>query len=69
MKNQIFNVPTMKSAHCQATVTKAIEAVEGAGIQHIGPGTVTVTLAADDLQATVFTAIEKAGYRVHLNEQ
>lgn len=64
MKPITIEIPDMQSTHCQARVSQAVSAVEGAEIQSVTPGKITVSTASDHIKTEIITAIEKAGYSV-----
>lgn len=64
MKNLTFNVPDMQSAHCQARVRVAINAIDDVTIQNLKAGSVAVSIEDESLENEILAAIEKAGYTV-----
>jgi copper chaperone CopZ len=59
-------IPTMKSPHCQMTVTNAVKATGGA-ILTIAPARVQINLENGATKDAVIKAIENAGYHVNIN--
>lgn len=63
MESIQLNIPNMKSAHCQLTVTGIVEAA-GAKVKQIGPAHAVIELSNGTGREAVIAAIEKGGYRV-----
>ena len=59
-----LTIPTMKSAHCQMTVTSAVNKL-GAEVKSISPTKVELELPEGLSQESVVVAIEQAGYKVN----
>ena len=57
-------IPDMQNDHCQKRVKNVIEAIEGAGVNSIQPGTVEIDIQVAAQQERIVTAIENAGYTV-----
>lgn len=66
MKNIQLTIPTMKSAHCQMTVTNAVKAI-GGNVTHIAPAKAEIELMNGLTKEVVVQTIEKAGYKVSDN--
>lgn len=58
-----LSIPSMKSAHCQMTVSNVVHALGGT-IKHIEPAQVEVALENTLTKETVVRVIEEAGYKV-----
>lgn len=58
-----LTIPNMKSAHCQMTVTNAVQAL-GGNVKSIAPTRAEVELQHGLTKDAVIQAIEKAGYKV-----
>lgn len=65
MKHLTIQVPDMQSAHCQARVNKALEAIEGLKVEELEAGRISVSVERPELEAEVLKAIEHAGYTVN----
>ena len=59
-----LKIPTMKSSHCQMTVTQAVENI-GAVVKSIAPTMTSIELINGVTKEAVVRAIEKAGYKVN----
>ena len=57
-----LNIPTMKSPHCQMTVTNAVQAL-GASVKSIAPARAEIGLNGHSREE-VIAVIERAGYLV-----
>lgn len=58
-----LTIPTMKSAHCQMTVSNTVTAMGGT-VKSIAPTKAEIGLQDGVTQDAVIQAIEKAGYKV-----
>lgn len=67
MKQVVISVPNMQSAHCQTRVNNAVKEIEGAQIENVNAGKLTVSFASDNVKEKIFKAIENAGYTVDEN--
>ncbi len=63
METVKLKIPGMKSAHCQMTVTSALENL-GASLKSIAPTEAEIELTNGLTKSAVIHAIEKAGYSV-----
>jgi copper chaperone CopZ len=63
METVRLNIPGMRSAHCQMTVTSTLENI-GATLKSIAPSEAEIELTNGLTKSAVIQAIEKAGYRV-----
>lgn len=68
MKNVELSIPSMQSAHCQARVNGAIEAIEGLKIEKLEAGKLSVSVESDEVKEALVETIEKAGYKVDGDE-
>ena len=57
-----LNVPDMTCGHCVATVTKAVQAVDGRAVVTVDLPTRTVTVETDAEASRISTALASAGY-------
>lgn len=57
-----LNVPDMTCGHCVATVTKAVQAVDGGAVVTVDLPTRTVTVETDAEASRISTALASAGY-------
>ncbi|MCC7526076.1 MAG: heavy-metal-associated domain-containing protein [Chitinophagaceae bacterium] len=64
MKEVIFTIPDMQSAHCQTRVHNAVKDIKGVRVEKMEAGKLTASLENEEAGATVINAIEKAGYHV-----
>ena len=66
MSTSTYTVTGMTCAHCVASVTEEISAIDGVAdvAVDLPTGAVTVTSTAPVDVATVRTAVEEAGYRL-----
>jgi len=67
MKKLVIGVPNMQSAHCQTRVNNAVKKIEGAQIENVNAGKLTVSFASDNVKEKIVKAIENAGYIVDEN--
>ncbi len=67
MKNVELSIPDMQSAHCQARVNGAIKDIDGAKIEKLEAGKLSISFERDDAKEEMIAAIEKAGYKVDNN--
>lgn len=65
MKTITLTIPSMKSSHCQMTVTNAVKSL-GAYVKAIGPTQAEIELNNGFTKEAVVNAIEKAGYKVSI---
>src|SRR5687768_15761058 len=65
MKTIKINIPTMKSAHCQTTVSAAVTSAGGT-VETTSPGLIQVSLTDAIPEDRIIMAIESAGYKVDL---
>jgi copper chaperone CopZ len=61
-----LTIPTMKSHHCQMTVTQAVQSV-GASVKSMAPTKAVIEITDGLTRQAVMEAIEKAGYKVQAN--
>lgn len=64
MKNITLNIPDMQSTHCQARVSHAVKAIEGAQILSLEAGSIGLSLENESVANAVIGSIQKAGYTV-----
>ncbi|MFY7900895.1 MAG: cation transporter [Chitinophagaceae bacterium] len=64
MKTIDLTIPNMQSKHCQTRVSNALSQLEGAQIQQIQAGKLTVQIATDTIEKVVVEVVQKAGYTV-----
>lgn len=64
MKTIKFNIPNMKSAHCQMTVRNVVESLNNVEIIKIEPTVAEFNIVEDEQALTIAEAISMAGYKV-----
>ena len=63
MDTKTFSVPAMHCGHCQAAVTRELEAIGGVSTVDVDLETKLVTVRGDGLDdAMLIAAIDEAGY-------
>ena len=63
METISLNIPNMKSAHCQMTVTNAVKDL-GASVKSIAAAHAEIEIGEGITREDVINAIQKAGYKV-----
>ncbi|MBL7852419.1 MAG: heavy-metal-associated domain-containing protein [Cyclobacteriaceae bacterium] len=63
METISLSIPSMKSSHCQLTVTRLVQNA-GAQVKQVTPGNAEIELSNGITKAAVIEAIEKGGYPV-----
>ena len=63
MQTISVSIPSMKSPHCQMTVTNAVKTI-GATVKSVAPTKAEIELTNGLTSQAVIAAIEKAGYTV-----
>jgi copper chaperone CopZ len=63
METITLTIPTMKSPHCQLTVTNTVKAL-GGNVKSIAPAKAEIELTGGLTKDVVINAIEKAGYTI-----
>jgi copper chaperone CopZ len=63
METISLSIPSMKSPHCQMTVTRLVQNA-GARVKQVSPGTAEIELTGGVTKDAVIEAIEKGGYPV-----
>jgi copper chaperone CopZ len=58
-----LNIPSMKSPHCQMTVSTIVKKL-GASVSKMAPGQAEIELPQSVSRETIVEAIEKAGYKI-----
>ncbi|WP_276374232.1 heavy-metal-associated domain-containing protein [Chryseolinea sp. H1M3-3] len=58
-----LTIPTMKSTHCQMTVTNTVTAI-GGNVKSVAPTKAEIELSNGLTKEAVVSAIQKAGYNV-----
>lgn len=66
METMQLAIPTMKSHHCQMTVTQAVQSA-GASVKSMAPTKAVIEITDNLTRQAVVEAIEKAGYKVQAN--
>ena len=61
-----LTIPTMKSHHCQMTVTHAVQRT-GASVKNIEPTKAVIEIPDTLTRQAVLEAVEQAGYKVQAN--
>lgn len=64
MKQTAISIPDMQSAHCQIRVNNAVKEIQGAKIENVEAGKLTVSFTSESVKSEIIEAIEKAGYTV-----
>ena len=64
MEEAIISIPGMQSTHCQVRVNNAVKTIEGAKVENVEAGKLTVSCTSENVKNEIITAIEKAGYAV-----
>jgi copper chaperone CopZ len=58
-----LTIPSMKSPHCQMTVTNTVKAI-GGNVKSISPTKAEIELSKELTKDAVIQSIQKAGYNV-----
>lgn len=64
MKKATILIPDMQHVHCQTRVYIAVNVIEGAGIQNIEAGKLTVSFISEKVKKEIIDTLENAGYTV-----
>ncbi len=63
MQTVILKIPTMKSQHCQLTVSNTVKSI-GGRLKSIAPAQAEIELVNGLIKKDIVLAVEKAGYKV-----
>jgi len=57
-----LSIQGMSCGHCVAAVTRALEGVEGIGVEQVAVGSAKIDVASDEQLRAAIQAIEEEGY-------